>query len=1336
VSDTKHIQLFNRDGTSQQQRRAAEIDPLYAKIDDRQLKDLLSFLWKIAKHIQYYDLRNSTNGNWQNFIGVERAVMLSLIAAKDTAATHNEYLERQSKVYESDEEHAYQRLFVLLRDHCLEFKKLYDSTWRILDTELFLSKQNKNLLKSCIDRLLALYGHYRVDEPEDPDEDCRTPLERLRQDMEFGPLDGVPGLEGLSREQLEAKLRHDLYGIHQDLQRLFETIIGHAGKMLDETMKRQGDFQPHVGLILTFLRLFGHYQTQLNGLTARHLKFYYRDVLKIDYREKIADRVFVMIQLAKHADVCRLQESTAFKAGKDSEGKNLIYEAAQEFVANKAQIADLKSVYRYSDNLKDDGADRNIVEDSNIVFKSVKAATKANSGNGVDEELDKDNPQFPPFGNKEVKGYAELGFALSGPLLRLAGGERTVTILLDMKNEGQIRHKDPTKSITVKEAFAKLKADLNVDPNGDTEVNLNDLFEIHLSCEKGWEEFSGNSGKAKKCTVTSPANTTDPQIKVEFTLDSSFPAIVDVIKEIHSGQFAEKWPVCKVVLKNNELKEDETTIKNRNFYELCRHLSVMRCELKVEVSGLKNLVLQNDFGLQKPEKPIMIFGNAPKPGAAFYIGSQEVFAKKLDTLSVKWEWIEYKNHTQLSAWYANYVLPVPGTSDPAMASGPTPADGAIHETWVNLSWKAGDSAVSHNVYFGDNLDNVSNSTGGTLRGNLTSTTLMVGSPGFLYPGGLVPGTTYYWRIDEIEADGTLHEGDVWSFVVLPDGSVPNPGTFKPVKITFERLVDNQWQPFDPEWDLLAEPAPLFGLDFHNTGEDVEEGFIEISTDKNKSKEIDSFKKYTLDRQDGFIRIILEDNDFLFRHEDYAKTLMAANAAEPPLPVNPPITPMIQNVELDYTSSVCIEGEEKRTTSEEEDNTQKEELKFFHLHPFGISREVFSEETTELGLVCDISDQGYFYIGLKNLKPPQNVSLLFQFVEGTGNLTAKMPDEVKWSYLAKDGWKGKEPEDHFVLSDGTRDFSGTGIVLSAIPENAVDNSTIMPAGYHWIRAAVKDNSQAVNMLASVQAQAMELEFSDQGNAADHYEAALQADTISKLQESMAQVKAVTQPFASFGGRPRESRDTYFVRVSERLRHKDRAVTLWDYERLVLEYFPKIHKVKCLNHTNADAELKPGHVKLVVIPNLTNLNAANILKPAVSILVRDTIKAFLKERCSAFVELDVGNPKYEVLTVWADVVFRTGHDEGYYSRQLSEDIKDFLTPWKKNPEDIHFRETLHSSVIVNFIEERRYVDYLTSFKVVKDVDGEPETIVDLDDIVRSRADSLLVSAQSHEINKPRS
>ncbi len=110
-----------------------------------------------------------------------------------------------------------------------------------------------------------------------------------------------------------------------------------------------------------------------------------------------------------------------------------------------------------------------------------------------------------------------------------------------------------------------------------------------------------------------------------------------------------------------------------------------------------------------------------------------------------------------------------GASYP-LASRPTPADGGMHfDTWVNLSWNPGDSAVSHDVYLGDNFDDVNAGAEGTFISNQTATFLVAGFPGFAYPDGLIPGTTYYWRIDEVNdtEPNSPWKGDVWSFMIPP-----------------------------------------------------------------------------------------------------------------------------------------------------------------------------------------------------------------------------------------------------------------------------------------------------------------------------------------------------------------------------------------------------------------------------------------------------------------------------------------------------------------------------------------------------------------------------------------
>ena len=96
------------------------------------------------------------------------------------------------------------------------------------------------------------------------------------------------------------------------------------------------------------------------------------------------------------------------------------------------------------------------------------------------------------------------------------------------------------------------------------------------------------------------------------------------------------------------------------------------------------------------------------------------------------------------------------------AHSPDPPDGsktALSDT--ALGWGAGSSAASHDVYFGTGQADVAAGTGDTFKGNQMDETYV--------PEGLEDGTIYYWRIDEVEADGTTrHPGEVWGFKTRDD----------------------------------------------------------------------------------------------------------------------------------------------------------------------------------------------------------------------------------------------------------------------------------------------------------------------------------------------------------------------------------------------------------------------------------------------------------------------------------------------------------------------------------------------------------------------------------------
>ncbi|MBC8469400.1 MAG: LamG domain-containing protein [Planctomycetes bacterium] len=98
------------------------------------------------------------------------------------------------------------------------------------------------------------------------------------------------------------------------------------------------------------------------------------------------------------------------------------------------------------------------------------------------------------------------------------------------------------------------------------------------------------------------------------------------------------------------------------------------------------------------------------------------------------------------------------------ASDPSPTDGAqfVHPATI-LSWAQGLNAESHTVYIGNNLDDVSNATGGTPQSESNYTP----------EATLGTGKVYYWRVDEFDGKDT-YKGNVWSFETPPFTEISDP----------------------------------------------------------------------------------------------------------------------------------------------------------------------------------------------------------------------------------------------------------------------------------------------------------------------------------------------------------------------------------------------------------------------------------------------------------------------------------------------------------------------------------------------------------------------------------
>lgn len=530
------------------------------------------------------------------------------------------------------------------------------------------------------------------------------------------------------------------------------------------------------------------------------------------------------------------------------------------------------------------------------------------------------------------------------------------------------------------------------------------------------------------------------------------------------------------------------------------------------------------------------------------------------------------------------------------------------------------------------------------------------------------------------------------------------------------------------------------------------------------------EEYKVTSVDGFINMQLISSDYnIAKYLSKVQTSLSAatvsavyddstkkttySVGTPPV-VSPPPTPVMKSITVSYSAHEFILFNETSVAS-----FNKRTNLFYHLEPFGF-REMhpfITGDALSLAPVFNLDDGnakgdgGELWIGLNNAKADETYSILLQVADGTANPLENMT-QVNWYYLAADNWK---KFDNLSVTDDTNNLTRSGIVVVKVPAEATIVNSRADNGLLWIKLVVNNHTDAICRLIAVTANAAKATFVQDAAKNIYYTKQLAASTISKFAVPDAAVKKVQQPYASFNGRIKETDSEFYVRASERLRHKNRAVTTWDYERLVLQNYPQIHKVKCINHTGLVTkegstdqkyiETLPGHVTVVTIPALINQVNTNLLRPYTSIGLLTEVQQYLAKLTSPFVKLHVINPQFEEVQFDFSVTFRGTLDPTVFRQQLNDDIEQFLTPWAFNTaKDIEFGGKIEKSVVLNFIEERYYVDFVTCFKMNHIISRTGSIITkalyNVEEAVASTVRSILVSyyneetKQKHIISSP--
>ncbi len=1018
----------------------------------------------------------------------------------------------------------------------------------------------------------------------------------------------------------------------------------------DRIMKREpkGDYEPHLALFLSFLKLMKFPKEHLNGVTKRHLDFYYTRVLQLGRQPAVPDRVYILFELAKNAVRETVPSGSRLDAGKDGNGKQLCYVTEEEITVNTATVALMKSIFHQ------DGA-------------TVRYAEMTNSVDGLGSEFKGDNPCWNAFGNKEWP-VATLGFALASAVLLMKEGNREITVSLTLKTSG--------------------------DAGLPTTEQYMQQLNVFLSGEKEWMAV----------TVTEVTTVNKEKLEFKLKVDTSEKAVVPYDSKIHGERFSTNLPIMRVLVNTS----------NKDGYLVYAALSravIKEATITVLVKEARDIAVENDQGKLDPSKPFYPFGSIPKKDSCFYIGSPEIFQKKWNYVKLDINWKDKPG--KLSTHYSAYKTTDGTTNGAPSLSGTAVVTGEEYFTVIPQYIK----------------DNKWSQGGGPLS---LFTSLMEIKPvsettAFILP--TVPPLLMKKGID-------INKAVLQSYLNPPVQMAGNTVAKKPLAISakFESAR------FNPGFPTLATTLDQFSPA-------TKSGYIRLML------------------QQGFLHDLYVPLMMLFMI-DKSKIDLQASDAKPQASdtksqssdaklAREPYTPVIASMTVEYqaTAQNSFVFYESAQPKDKYDDFTARAIQLFHEHPFGQAEQhLFLKEQCDfidptsqrnIALVPSYSPEGEFYIGLKSAQPSGLLSLLLEAEEGSEDPLAPTfgkEQKIAWYALSNNEWKALNRD--FLIADSTNNLLRSGIVTFLLPASINESNTLLDSGYLWLKASLPVGliHTSVCQLAGVFAQAAAALFADNGNELSHLSSALPASTIVKIIDKPALIKGISQPFASFGGVTAENDNAFYLRVSERLRHKQRAVTLWDYERLVLQQYPSVYKVKCLSHTSAlkedgtakYCEQAPGSVSLVVIPDIRNKNIFDPLQPRASQNLLREIENFINNLNSLHIKFDAINPDYETVLLDFRVKFYDRYDANAYRKVLNDDIVRYLSPWAFGDfSDIHFGGKLFKSVIIRFLEERKYVDFVSHFKMYHRVEGRDNNMTDCNEITARSARAILVSAPEHTI-----
>lgn len=257
----------------------------------------------------------------------------------------------------------------------------------------------------------------------------------------------------------------------------------------------------------------------------------------------------------------------------------------------------------------------------------------------------------------------------------------------------------------------------------------------------------------------------------------------------------------------------------------------------------------------------------------------------------------------------------------------------------------------------------------------------------------------------------------------------------------------------------------------------------------------------------------------------------------------------------------------------------------------------------------------------------------------------------WELWNGTGWQSVSPES--VKTEETGGLTQSGFIEITLSEQINDNYTD-GQGRLWLRAALTGDVSACLAIRGIWTNCIRV------TAVNGDGTSLPAGTLQELEEIDERIESVTQPLPGFGGRTAETETQHAVRQQMRLHNRHRAITMRDYEELVLEHFPEVDKAQCIAIPQENALLG-----ICIVVFSCAEDSRYFLSSAWKL---EEIRRTVSRYTSPFVTVKVVNPQYEKIEVYCRVVLRDNPQryESKVLRQLVVLAQNCIAPWYRKRE----------------------------------------------------------------------